>query len=295
MLVYMSFGFVLCKAKKGVASHAKTLSALLVYILTPAMILKSFLATEFSLDSLKEIGIFFAATLVIQLLFFLILFLVLRKRYGEAKFRIFTVASVLGNVGFFGLPLITGIFPDEPIVACYSSVFVLSMNLLVFTMGIFMITNDRKYISIKSAILNPTTLSLVVALPLFVCGVDFPEIVDAPINILAGAVTPVCMIILGMRLSVTDLKMLFMRPFVYATCLMKLIVFPLFAYLLVCFIPFFDQIFKISILVLCATPSGAIITSLAELHECEQELSANVVLLTTVLSLVTLPVLLLII
>ena len=78
--------------------------------------------------------------------------------------------------------------------------------------------------------------------------------------------------------------------FVYVTCLLKLIVFPLFAFLCVNFLPFADDVLKASVVLLAMTPSGAIIESLAELHECEQEFAANVVLLTTILSVITIPI-----
>ena len=108
-------------------------------------------------------------------------------------------------------------------------------------------------------------------------------------------VTPMCMFILGIRLGVSNIKSLLTRPFVYITCLLKLVVFPLFAYLCVYFIPGLSDMFKISVFVLSAAPTGAIIVSLAEMYGLEQELSANVVLLTTILSIITLPLLLLII
>lgn len=293
MLVYMSFGFGLCKFKKAEATHAKTLSSLLVYILSPIMILNSFIQMEYSHETLLDIGLFFIVSLGIQICFFLILFLILRKKYSDPKYRILTVSSVLGNVGFFGLPIITGLYPESPVVACYSAIYVMSMNLLVFTMGVFLITNNKKYVSIKSAILNPTTLSILVSLPLFIFNFDFPVFIDNTLDVLAKMVTPVCMIVLGMRLSTVSFKALFSRPFVYVSCLMKLVVFPLFAYLCVVFLPLSD-VFKASIFVLSAAPSGAIIVSLAEIHECEQELSANVVLMTTLLSVLTLPLLILI-
>ena len=58
--------------------------------------------------------------------------------------------------------------------------------------------------------------------------------------------------------------------------------------------PFIDDVAKTTVIVLAAAPSGAIIESLAELHECEQELSANVVLMTTLLTIFTMPFLLMI-
>lgn len=289
LLVYMLLGFVLCKAKKAAVDHAKSMSGLLLFVLSPAMIINSFLQLEYSEENVVAIVKYFLATLTIQVLFFAVLYLVFHKKYKDAKYRILTVGGVLGNVGFFGMPVISGIFPDDPIVLCYSSVNVMSMNLIVFTIGVFLITNDRKYVSLKSAILNPTTLSILAAIPLFVFSVRLPDIVESSIGILAKMVTPICMFILGMRLSAAKLGALFTRPFVYVTCALKLVAFPIFAFLCVRWLPFFDDTFKTTVVVLAAAPSGAVIETLAELHECEQEFSANVVLLTTILSVVVMP------
>ncbi|UKI51176.1 MAG: AEC family transporter [Clostridium sp.] len=133
---------------------------------------------------------------------------------------------------------------------------------------------------------------MLVALPLFIFNIDFPSVIDNTLGLLAKMVTPMCMFILGIRLGVSNIKSLLTRPFVYITCLLKLVVFfPLFAYLCVYFIPGLSDMFKISVFVLSAAPTGAIIVSLAEMYGLEQELSANVVLLTTILSIITLPLL----
>lgn len=290
ILVYMLLGYILCKSGKGNVAHVKSLSGLLIYVLSPAMILNSFLQIEFSQENCIKIVKYFIATLAIQAMFFAVLYVILHKKYADAKYRILTIGGVLGNVGFFGMPVISAMFPEEPIVVCYSSINVMSMNLIVFTLGVFLITNDKKFMSAKNALLNPTTLSILASLPFFIFNIQLPEIVENSIGILAKAVTPMCMFILGMRLSAVKLKNLFTRPFIYITCALKLIAFPIFAFLCVCWIPFFDIPLKTTVIVLAAAPAGAIIESLAELHECEQELSANVVLLTTILSVFTMPV-----
>ncbi|CDE26410.1 putative uncharacterized protein [Clostridium sp. CAG:307] len=294
MLFYMAIGFIVTKAKKATASHAKTLSALLLYVCGPAMILSAFEAVEYSLDNLKQMGIFFLASLLIQVLVIMILYYALRKKFSDAKYRVLTFGAACGNVGFFGLPLVQALFPNDPIVSCYSSVYVMSMNIIAFTLGVFLITQEAKYVSLKTAILNPTSLAIFVALPLYIFKIHFPQVLGNAINILGKMTTPLCMIVLGMRLSTVNILSLFKRPFAYLACAMKLIIFPLFAYLCVYFLPFLDETFKSCILILSAAPSGAIILSLAELHDTEQELCANVVLLTTILCVITIPLLLLI-
>ena len=293
MLLYLSCGFILVKARKSMAAHAKSFSGFLLYICNPAMVINAFQSMEYSPDSFKKLGCFFAVTLLIQLLFFGILYVILHRKYENAKYRLLTIGAFMGNVGFFGLPLVSALFPDHPIAACYSTMYIISMNLLIFTLGIFLITNNRRFISLKSALINPTTVALLIALPLFFLRIRLPEFPGNAIALLGKMTTPVCMLILGMRLSTLPLKSLFTKPFVYTVSLLKLVVFPLFAYACVLFVPGLDQTFKISLLVLSAAPSASMIVSLSELYECERELSANVSVLTTLLSVITLPLLML--
>lgn len=290
MLAYMAMGFTLCKVNKAVVSHAKSMSAVLLYIMNPAMLINSFLQLEYTHENLIKLGKYFCSSLLVQILFFGVLFLFFHRKYHDAKYRILTAGGVLGNVGFMGMPLIASIFPDEPIVLCYSSINVTTMNLIVFTIGVYLITNDKEYVKLKNAILNPTSLAIIVSFPLFLLNVKLPDTILNAISILAKAVTPMCMIILGMRLSASKLKDVFTRPFVYATSAFKLIVFPVFAFLLVKLMPFLDPVAKTTVIVLATVPAGAVIESLSELYECEQEFAANVVLLTTMISVITIPV-----
>lgn len=295
-LLYIVPGFIICKLKKATAEHLSTMSAVLIYICSPCMIVNSFLQLEFSWVGFGKMALFFAVTLVLQTAFMMIIYVAFHKKYTDCKYRILTIGSVLGNVGFFGLPVIKAILPDFPEVACYSSVYVLSMNMLVFTMGIFCLTNDKKYVSVKSAILNPATFSVLVALPLYFLGAKqfLPQLLTDSIALLGNMTTPLCMIILGVRLATVELKKLFTRPMIYLVCACKLIIFPLFCYLAVYFMPL-DFAFKASILVLSATPCASVIFNLAEMHRAQTELAANCVLLSTIICFTTIPLLVLLI
>lgn len=295
MLMYMACGFILVKSKKADPSHAKSLSAFLLYICSPCMIINAFSEMEYSRGSFIEIVKFFFTAIAVMLLFFIILYAVLRKKYEDPKYRIFSIGSVLGNVGFFGLPLVKALFPGNPLAVCYCIAYVVAMNLIVFTVGVFMITQDKKFISLKTVFLNPTTAAVVIALPIYFFGITLPTPIAGAVSLLGNVTTAICMLVLGMRLASVSLKKVFSQPFAYITALSKLVVFPIFAFLCVCFLPFFDDIFKTTLFVLSAAPSAAFILTLAELHGKEQELSANIVLVASVLSIITLPLLLLII
>ena len=289
-LIYMIPGFILCKTKKAVANHLSTMSAILIYVCSPCMIVSSFLSLDYSLTNLLYMGLFFVVSFIVQLLFLLLVFLVFKKKFHISKYRMLTIGSVLGNCGFFGLPLIKALLPQNPEVACYSSIYVISMNLLVFTAGIYCLTQDKKYISLKAAIMNPTFFSILVAIPLYIFSASerLPDLAKDSIGLLGKMTTPMCMFILGIRLGTMDFKRLFTNSFVYFACIGKLIVFPLFAYACVFFLPL-PAPFKASILILAATPCASIILNLAEIHGKEQEMSANCILLSTILCILTIP------
>lgn len=289
-LLYIIPGFIAEKCKTVKPEHLSSMSAVLIYICAPCLVVNSFINTEFTAEGFGKMALFFVVTLVLQLAFMGLLYLVLNKKYDDAKYRILTSASVLGNVGFFGLPIVNALLPEFPEVSCYASVYIITMNIIVYTMGVYCITKDKKYISVRSAFINPTVIALAVSLPLYFFGVGeaVPEVLKNSISLLTSMTTPLCMIILGVRLATVNLKKLFIRPFVYAVLACKLIVFPLFCYFAVLFLPF-DLPFKASVLILSATPCAAIIYSMAEIHNAEEELSANCVLLSTLVCCVTIP------
>lgn len=291
-LLYILPGFVLGKMGKAKAEHLPTLSAIMVYLGTPCIMLSGFLPLTFYWHGIANMGIFLLASALLELAFMLILYLLLRRKYDDARYRMMNIASVVGNVGFFGLPILRAVLPDYPEVVCYVSMYSISMNLLAFTMGVFCLTRKKEYISLRTALFNPATFGLAISLPLYLTGWNayVPSLLSGGISLIASMTTPLCMIILGVRLSTVSLSRIFSRPFVYAVCLLKMVAFPLFCYGAVWFLPLDTQL-KSSLLILSAVPCASVMLNLAEMHHTGQELSANCVLLSTLLSLITIPLL----
>ena len=291
-LLYVAPGYLLCRFRRATADHLPSLSAVLIYICSPCLPVSAFLDLDFSWDLAANMGLFFVATLLIQGAFMAFLFLLFRRRHRDARYRMLSIGAVLGNVGFFGLPIIRALLPENPEAAGYSAVFIVSMNILVFSMGVFCLTGNRKYMSLRPALLNPTIAGFAVALPLFLTGGRsyLPQVLQDIIHLMSRMTTPLCMIILGMRLSTVPLRRLFTQPFVYGIVLAKLLAFPLFAYGCALLLPL-PASFRISILILSATPCASIILNLAEMHRCQQEVAANCVLLSTLLCFLTIPLL----
>lgn len=295
MTIYLVFGYILVKSKKAEPTHVKSLSAILVFSGTPCMIVNAFLSLDITKEYVLNMVLFFVASIVVQIVSFVILYLIFKKKFENAKIRIMSTGAILGNVGFFGMPIIESLFPNQPLAVCYVTMFMVSMNMLIFTVGVFTITADKKYMSIKQALTNPTSVGFYIALILVLTRIQLPAILGNGVQLVGKMTAPICMITLGMRLATMKLKDVFTEKYAYISALLKLIVFPLFAFLCVNFIPFFDDTFKITLMILSGTPAAVFILSLAELHEREREFSANLVLLSTLLSVVTLPLLILLV
>ena len=299
LLIYIVPAFCMAKVRMLRADHLPAFSAVLVYLCGPCLVMSAFFSLRFDAAEAMRMVLFFFVVLALQLVFTAVLYFLLKRKYDDPKYRILTIGAVLGNTGFFGLPVITSLFPGHPIVACYAAMFTVSMNLLVFTVGVFCLTNDRKYMSLKAAVMNPTSVGVVVGVAVYllspfislsgVAAEAAARFADA-VSIVARMSSPLCMFILGVRLAQMSLRSVFTRPFVYLTTVLKLLVFPLFCWLVLHFLPL-DPVFKASVLVLASVPNAAIMLSLAELHHGETELAANTLLVTTLLCFLTMPVL----
>lgn len=289
-LFYILPGYVISRMKKASAQHLPTLSAVLIYICGPCLHISAFISLGFSWEGLRDMGLVFLLTFVLQAAFMAILYAALRRKQEDGRYRIWNIASTLGNVGFFGLPMVRALLPDHPEAACYSAIFCVSMNVLVFTMGVYCLTNDRKYMSVRSALLNPTLFGFAVAIPLYMLGAKniLPQQALDAVDLLGRMSTPLCMMILGIRLAQSPLKRVFAQPLVYAVSLTKLVAFPLFCFAVVSFLPLAMPI-KASVVILSAAPCASIILSLAELHGSGAEFSANCLLVSTLLCFLTMP------
>jgi len=291
MMAFMAMGYVLAKTRLAKVEHSKTLSSFLIYFATPGMIMSSFQSMEYRKEDAIMLLWFFLLSMAVQLLMFAIVSFLFRKRISDGRYRILTAGSFLGNVGYFGLPLVSALFPDKPIVACYAMMFVTGMNILIFTVGEYMVSRDKRFVSVRRAIQNPTVLTLIVALPLYFLKIQIPSGIQGILITLKNMAAPVCMLILGLRLAAMDLKEVFGQPITYLGCALKLVVFPIMTYAIVFFLPWFDATFKISMLIIAGTPCASVILALAEMHDCEQKNAACILLVSTILCVFTLPLL----
>lgn len=301
MLLTAVPGFILVKAKAVKPEHIKSFSKVLMFICQPALTLYSFNKATFTPELGINLLIFLGIITVVQLIFIGFFCLIFRKKLEEVRYRIATVATTLSNCSFLGVPLLEAVFPQSPNVAAYSMMYFLSMNLMGWTLVSAIITRDKKYISVKNVLLNPAIISIAVALPFFLTGFKisaengvFLGQLDSMITILGKMSTPLCMLIMGMRLATVKIKSLFTNWLQYFSVAINQIVFPLFT-LGVLYLLNVDKELMLCMYIMCACPVASIVQNFAEMLGEGQDVAANTVLLGAILSIATLPVLALLI
>lgn len=296
MLAYAIPGYVTVKCKLIKPESISAFSVVLMYICQPMLTITSFLNATFSLEFFWQMIVAFVLAGVLQLGIILLAYLILKKFYDtDIKYRIATVATAFGNCGFMGVPLLQAIMPEavRNNAVVLSVMFLLGLNLIGWTFASYLISGDKKYISVKKALINPAMLGLVIGLPLFICGVQLPKEIFSCVELLGKMTTPLCMIILGMRLATITFKEMFCSPFQYAVVGVKQIAMPMLGMILVWFIPL-DFYIRQSLFILAATPVASITLNFAEMLGKGQKTAANLVLLGTLLSVLTLPLMALI-
>lgn len=289
MLAYAVPGFILVKVKAikedGIPSFAK----ILMYVCQPCLTVYAFNKADYSIEILKNCGIVFVITLGMMLVFLFAFYFILKNKNNDVRYRVYNVASCFGNCMFMGIPLLTALFPDNPEVGVYSAAAFFSMSLLGWTVGSTIITKDKKYVSIKNIILNPAVIGLAIALPLFCTSTKLPSALGEMATILGKMSTPLCMLIMGMRLgTVKKAKELFTPWMQYVFIAIKLLAFPLLGFLVVAWLPI-DTIVKSALFIIFCCPIASVVQSFAEMLGEGQDVAANSVVISTVASVLTIP------
>lgn len=301
LLLYAVPGFLFVRFRALSAEQIPPISKILVYVCQPCLEVYAFCSTDCTPSLLAEMGWFFLLCTGLQAVLITVLFLILRKaaagklEESSVRARVAAFSGTFGNVGFFGIPLLQALIP-EPYTAravALSAVFAVSMNWLAWTVGLWLISGDKKHIRVRALLLNPATLALVVALPLFFTGTKLPPMLDGAVGLCGKMATPLCMIALGMRLAATGWKKIFTDVSAWIASSAKLLILPLLAFALCLPLPL-PAYLKATLFLLCCCPTASAVQNFSEIylkHPCGKETAADAILLSNLLCMISIPLL----
>lgn len=217
------------------------------------------------------------------------------QRLDSGKHTIHVLHSMFGNIVFLGYPLINTLFPGGEGLL-YATLFHLSSNSLQWTLGIYLLVRGKKvkwYDHLKH-LLNPSTIALILGLIMMVFSIRFPEILLKPLGGLGNTTLYLSMIYIGSILIHTNLKGIFRKWYVIGVSFIKLILTP---FLLILILTFLEKLLGfsadktvLSVVVLqTAMPCMAIVVVMARQFGADEKHATENVVLSTILSLFSLP------
>lgn len=312
LLVTAIPGFIIGKLKMIDSDGAvKFLSVMLLYVCQPFVTFDSFLNTPYDPEVLIGLIAVFVFTCVsMSAILFGGYFILTRFRsFDRDTSGIMAYGGAFGNVGYMCIPFLQLLDPGNYIIILYATCSVVAFNLVAWTLGNYVLTRDKRFISVKNAVLNPPTLSFIIALPLFLCNVNFlgaSSLTGAAANAVNGIanicslfsdmVGPLAMTLLGIKLAGMKAKELFNDPRAYVAVGIKLVAAPLIGFALVYLMSSFMDVKGISLnlIALSAMPCANNIMMFATILNRDSTLAAKEVMISTVMSCITIPLTLLI-
>ncbi|MBQ8396979.1 MAG: AEC family transporter [Clostridia bacterium] len=208
------------------------------------------------------------------------------RRHGAARF-----CAVFANCGFLGIPLTEAMFPGQPEVVVYVSLFNVSSTLCLLTLGIYMLSGDRANVRLRAILCKPIVWVVVLGAVLTVTGwkTHLPRLV-AYANYPAQLTTPLSMLVLGCELSGLRLRAIFGQTDLYKTALVKLIAAPVLSMLILrlCGAP---AELAAAMFLATGVSTAASAPAMAGQYGTDAEYTATLTLGTTLLCIATLPML----
>lgn len=293
LFAMMAIGMFLWKKQWIDENSQKSISKLVVNIFNPLLVINSIAGYDFD-NSAIDIGQNMVFVGVYFLLFFLAGFgvtLLLRLKRPQKHF--YQMMMLFSNIGFIGIPLVTALLGKEYVL--YVAFYILVYNVLLYTYGIYLAVRsngDAQGESVKfpvKKIINPGVLGCVVAILIFVCKIRIPGPVATFVDYMGNTCIPLSMILIGVSVAQMDIRQLFSNVKMYAFLVIKLLIIPICAALICRQLPVDRGIYQVFVLE-CAVPIGSIITLVAQEYGAEDDSATIGVVLSTILSVITIPV-----
>ncbi len=292
-------GYVLIKGKILSQEQSGALSKLLMYVGMPFLILTSMINNViFNKDLILTIIVVAVIAIIYTIVsFFISKPLSVMEKQEKAR-GMMRFALVFSNNGFLGIPLAMAVFGADSMALMVVIIINIITNILMFTLGIYVISGDKSNISLKKALLNPVLIAFVIGLILNLLNVKayFPEAVTFSTHF-SNIVTPISMTILGMKMGGVKFLELFKSWKVYYVSAIKLIAMPIVIALAVFGVSLIlpQNIISVDVvigtLIAFAMPTAGLSSTFADGYNGDTKGAVAFTLCSTIFSIITIPVL----
>lgn len=295
LFIIMMIGFIAYKKNIITDETSKKLSAIVVNISNPALILSSVTGNATVTGAELVETMFVAIGMYVFLIAVAALVPVIIK--APAKDRgTYRVMTIFGNVGFMGFPIISSLYGGGTLL--YASLFLLPYNILIYTYGVWEMCKSSGEGSgaVKKSgresikqIFNIGVIFCIIAVVVYALGIKFPAWVNTTVSMLSSTTAPLSMMVIGASFATMNFKKVFLNVRTWVFSALRLLVIPVLGTFLVSLVTDNPSIIGVT-MVMLGVPVGSMTAMLAQEYGGDYALSSETVAMTTLLSVVTFPI-----
>ena len=288
LFVIMFMGYAVVKAGLMKSSESKSVSVILVYLVNPCVIVNAF-QVEYTPEVQKGLVLAVVAAVVIHILYLLLTAALKNPLHMNVIER---ATAIYSNAGILVIPLVQALLGQEYVI--YSSAFITVQLVLLWTHCKSMLCEESK-LEWKKILLNVNIISIFVGVILFVLRISLPSGVQSVLGMMNNLMGPLGMLLAGMVIADVSMKNVFLRKRNYLSAALRLLIYPVLALIVMKIISLFAPVsdFKqilLTVYLASVTPACTTVTSMAQLYDKDAAYSSSLYVLTTLLSIVTMPV-----
>ena len=288
LFVIMFMGYAVVKAGLMKSSESKSVSVILVYLVIPCVIIKAF-QVDYTPDVQKGLFLAIAAAVAVHILFLLIT-IPLKKIFQMDVIE--QATSIYSNAGILVIPLVQELLGQDYVI--YSSAYIAVQLILLWTQGKNMLCEEEK-LEWKKIFLNVNIISIIAGIVLFLFRIKLPAGVQDVLGMMNNMIGPLGMLLAGMTIAEVPLKSIFTKKRNYLSVALRLLLYPVLGLFLMKAIQIVVNLENSSQILLTVylawvTPACASVTSMAQLYDKDAAYASSLYVLTTLLSIVTMPV-----
>ena len=194
---------------------------------------------------------------------------------------------IVSNSAFIGIPVIQSIYGSEAIM--FASVFQIPIIVTMWTVGLALFKPIDPKHALKSVFKNPSVVAVLIGFIIMLTGIKFPVFITKTISSIAACTTAISMFVVGSILAEIEWNNLLDKKVLFF-CSIRLIAYPLIVFIALSFLNV-PTLIKAIAIIMTGMPAGSTAAILAEQYGCDAKFAAKLILVSTVLSVITIPIL----
>lgn len=275
--------------KKNIISEESigSMSNFLIKVSLPFLILSSFNYKITHSVIHNAILIFIFSTIIHIFLYVLSKLLALKLSKENKVICVFS--NLFSNSGFMGYPIMAGLYGKLGVF--YTAIYGIPYCMFLFSIGIILFNKEEnnKLKIIKNIVFSPGIIATLIGIILIIFNLELPSPIQSTLSYIGNMTTPLSMIIVGAMLSSINLKEMFKEKLLYYISFTKLILIPILIFFLTTILGATPFIRSICVL-LEALPVAVVCSVFASSFKVKPEFAAQCVFITTIFSIITIPI-----